>query len=550
MDRSKYHSPALLVYSHSMLRNTLWRNRGLPSLVVLTLLALFEPAGFSALAANRGPDESLFTAGAIRTLRIDLPDSQIEALRRKPRHTVRATIRDGAAEFRAVGLHLKGSAGSFLPIDQKPSFTLDFQQYGTNQGFHGLHKIHLNNSIEDPAYVNEKIGSELFNAAGIPAPRVTRALVELNGRPLGLYVIKEGFDDNFLNDHFHTANGALYEPVNGSDIDGRMTRRAGKQTRNDPFCLVRSALGEQDLEKKWPLIEKSVDLDAFLTFMSLEVMLCHRDGYSLARNNFRVYQNHSTQRVLLLPDGMDQLFGIPDLAWNSNFGGSLARAVMENTEARRKYRARLSMLFSKYFDANALTSQVRAAAEELAPFLGKPELANIRKASKLVCTQIAARAASLKAQLNASELSLLQFDQGIANLSEWHPTDAATALLMNQPLLRDGQRSLHIMARTGTTASWRTRVLLEKGRYCFESSARISKVTGKTFGRNQGAGLRLIDKESIPYSFIGESDWKQLRIEFSVADEVESVDLACELRADTGEVWFDLNTLHLIKWDW
>ncbi|MDB6039510.1 MAG: cotH 3 [Verrucomicrobiales bacterium] len=549
MNRSDRHSPAPTGRNRAEILNAFRRNRALPYFFLFILLGLIEPKRWCCFAANRSSDDSLFAAGAIRTIRIDLPDSQLAALRRKPRHNVRATIREGSMEFRAVGVHLKGSTGSFLPIDQKPSFTLNFKQFGTNQGFHGLHKIHLNNSIEDPAYVNEKIGSELFNAAGIPAPRVTRALVELNGRALGLYVLKEGFDDDFLDSHFHTRKGALYEPVGGGDIDGRMTRRAGNQSDPDPFCLFRSAINEQDLEKKWTLIEKSVDVDEFLTFMALEVILCHRDGYSIARNNFRLYHDPSTQRALLLPYGMDQLFGIPDLAWNSHFGGTLARAVMENVETRQKYRARLDAVFDKYFIVNELTTRVRDAAAELTPFLRQTELASVRNASELVCTRIAARASSLNAQLNLAELSLLHFDRGIAALVDWLPTDAATALLIDQPLLRNGHRSLHIVAEPGTTASWRTQVILEQGKYSLESSARISGVKSKTFGRNQGAGLRVINTESGPYSFLGDSDWKVLRIDFSVEDKTKPVDLACELRADAGEVWFDLNSVHLTKQD-
>src|SRR5205085_9247534 len=104
-----------------------------------------------------------------------------------------------------------GGTGSFRPMEDKPALTLDFSRFKAGQKFHGVRRIYLNNSVEDPTYANEKIGSELFLAAGVPAPRVTRALVELNGRALGLYVLKEGFTEEFLARHFNRVSGELYE---------------------------------------------------------------------------------------------------------------------------------------------------------------------------------------------------------------------------------------------------------------------------------------------------------------------------------------------------
>src|SRR5204863_7513253 len=105
--------------------------------------------------------------------------------------------------------------------------TLNFAKFRPEQRFHGLRKIHLNNSVEDPSYLNEVLGSELFRAAGVPAPRISHALVELNGRPLGLYLSKEGFTEDSLGLYFHQTNGALYEPRLGYDVDGPLNVVSG-----------------------------------------------------------------------------------------------------------------------------------------------------------------------------------------------------------------------------------------------------------------------------------------------------------------------------------
>ncbi len=50
----------------------------------------------------------------------------------------------------------------------------------------------------DPRFMNELLSGEVFQAAGVPAPRIVHAVVILNGRTLGLYYLKEGHDKGFL----------------------------------------------------------------------------------------------------------------------------------------------------------------------------------------------------------------------------------------------------------------------------------------------------------------------------------------------------------------
>src|SRR5438046_2663916 len=116
----------------------------------------------------------------------------------------------------------------YHPVDGKPSLTLSFDKFVPGQRFHGLSKIHLNNSVEDPSYLHECLGAELFGAAGVPAPRVAHALVELNGRKLGLYLLKEGFTQEFLGQYFHRTDGNLYENDPSREEPGRMRRDSGR----------------------------------------------------------------------------------------------------------------------------------------------------------------------------------------------------------------------------------------------------------------------------------------------------------------------------------
>ena len=147
-------------------------------------------------------DDSWWKEERIARVSIQVSAEGLSSLRNDPRQKISATVRFDQEPLVEAGLHLKGSVGSFRPIDGKPGLTLTSAKDEPGTGFHGANKIHLNNSVEDPTYLNEEIGCLVFAKAGIPAPRTRHALVELNGRSLGLYVVKEGFTRSFLERHF------------------------------------------------------------------------------------------------------------------------------------------------------------------------------------------------------------------------------------------------------------------------------------------------------------------------------------------------------------
>ena len=334
------------------------------------------------------PGAELFSNDAVRQIRIEIAPQGLAKLREDPRSFVRAKVeeagperepslarsiypasasvlraRDGSrsgAVYEDVGIHLKGSVGSFREVDDKPALTLDFNRFNAWQEFHGLRRIHLNNSVEDPSYCNEWLGSELFRAAGVPAPRVAHAVVTLNGRRLGLYVLKEGFTEDFLGCYFKQVGGDLYEPGEGHDVNQRLKRNSVQAPRRDRAALraVAAAALEGNAAERWQRLEQSLDVDEFMTFMVMEVMLGHRDGYCLARNNYRVYENLESGKVVFFPHGMDQLFGNPEAAWQPHMAGLVAKALMETAEGQRRYRSRFACLLTNVFRVQLLKDRV------------------------------------------------------------------------------------------------------------------------------------------------------------------------------------------------
>src|SRR5712671_3610077 len=112
-------------------------------------LALFTSfPGWTAQKGNPGADlsEQFFTNGPVPQLKIEIRGTNLAALERNNRLYVRATVRDGDTVYKDVGIHLKGAAGSFRELNDRPALTLNFGKFHRGQRFHGLDKIHLNNS--------------------------------------------------------------------------------------------------------------------------------------------------------------------------------------------------------------------------------------------------------------------------------------------------------------------------------------------------------------------------------------------------------------------
>jgi hypothetical protein len=91
--------------------------------------------------------------------------------------------------------------------------------------------------------------------------------------------------------------------------------------------------------------------------------------------------------------------------------------------------------------------------------------------------------------------------------------------------------------------------MLEGGHYRFEGLARgagIAPVNGDEKGA--GAGLRISGaNRPVSDKLVGDANWTKLVFEFDVAPPLNSVELVCELRATRGEVWFDADSLRLVR---
>src|SRR4051812_21532351 len=116
---------------------------------------LLQPAAPGAVAeekASKHPKrhaaEEFFKGTNIPLLKITIPNASMNELRttqwrKGDRPSVKCTVHEGALTYTNVGVHLKGSAGSFQSVDEKPGLTLNMDKGAGGQAFHGLEKVSL-----------------------------------------------------------------------------------------------------------------------------------------------------------------------------------------------------------------------------------------------------------------------------------------------------------------------------------------------------------------------------------------------------------------------
>jgi len=468
------------------------------------------------------------------------------------RPEVKVTVRESGLTYSDVALHPKGSAGSFRRFDDKPAMTLNFSKHKKGQTFHGYSKLSLNNSVQDPTFLSEAICREMFVEAGVPAPRVEHATVVLNGQDLGLYVLSEGWGKPFLRRHFKDVNGNLFDGGFVQDVTEDLDVNSGdeKDSRADLDRLV-EASSERSPEKRWERLNEVLDMDRFLTFVALEVMTCHWDGYSLNRNNYRVFHDRSTGKMVFLPHGLDQTFGVgrgqTDEPIRPGMSGLVARAAIGTPMGQRLYLERIASLRATVLQEEKLTNRLWELAQRLQPTLAaySPDLARWHRAMVTdFAERIGERARNVSEQLVPPQDALSFDDSGVARLTGWRPrlNEGVQGVPRFERAIVDGTRCLHIrMNLPGGVVSWRLRVPLESGRYRFEG-----RVKTKDLGENGGVSLR-ISGARVPLRMVKEDVWTPMGFEWEVEANGEGDVLVCELGSNGGEAWFDEESLRLVR---
>jgi hypothetical protein len=523
-------------------------------------------------ARGKKKDEGVFDPAPVHRYSLEIPEEGLAVLRKdrkeeNRRTYVRATFREYDVVMRDVGVHLKGGAGSFRQLGDKPAFTIKFDHFVPGQKYRGLQKLSLNNAVQDPTYLSDLLGNELFRAAGVPAPRIGHARLALNGKDQGFYVVLEAITSDFLRRSFGDSTGNLYKGPGDVDGDLFVDPQSPSTNRADIKALTATA-AEPDRNKRRERMAAVLDLDRFASFLALETINWHWDGYSVGQNNFDIYHDPVSDRLVFFPHDQDQLFGEPGGSIYPQPRGLVAQAFRSTPWGGKLYRERLATLRAKLLDPDAVAKRLEDLAKKINPIITEIDAEQgkaHREAVARFIERIRERSKSIREQLDRPEPEppkALAFEGRKARTSGW---ESRTTL--GQPRFarsdsggQEGGSALRISApeKDAWCGSFRTSVILPPGRYRFGGLMKTKGVEPLAEGGDgthepSGAALRISGKQP-SRKLLGDRDWTWVEFDFEVEategegdSAVGSADLVCELRASRGTVWFDEGSLEVIR---
>jgi hypothetical protein len=485
--------------------------------------------------------DAFFNDSAVRLFEFEISPSALNELRRSPRTYVRSVVREGGQVLTNVGIHLKGM-GSFRTVDEKASFSLKFDEFAENQEYCGLTKLMFNNSVQDPTYIVEGLATELFRDAGLPAARVTHARLRLNGRDLGLYVVIEAMNKRFLKRHFQSAKGNLYEAY-VRDIDPPMDQDNGEDTTQADVRALIAACAIQEPSRRFQRLREVLDVDQFVSFAAMEILVGHWDGYTIHTNNYRLYHEPVADKMHFITHGLDWAFRRPNISIEPPLKSMVGRAVFQTAEGRKMFQERIGTLFTNVFRVSIITNRLEQALARLrvAGGLNPSERARMERAAASIRERIELRGVRVAEQLAGIQPPQIQFDaDNSARLTGWRDEYDRGEMTMDQPEFEQ-HRTLHLKAGGGRSrGSWRTQVFLPRGRYRFEGMIRCVGLAGGSAGLRISGGQR-------NNGVSGQTGWRTISHDFEVTENGLDVEFVCDFYGTAGDVWFDREAFRLRK---
>lgn len=203
---------------------------------------------------------------------------------------VHGTFSFGGITFADVGVRRKGES-TFRALPKKAAFKIRFDKYVSGQRLFGLSEITLNNMVDDPTFLAERLAYHVFRAEGLPAPRANAAELSINGDNYGIYANIETPNADLLKRVFGTNAKTLYEVNDGSEwLPGQedgFEVDVGDGTKSDVLALFSAVQAAQPATLLTD-VAANLDTTEWLRFSATEGAVGHYDGYA-----FGIWGSHN-----------------------------------------------------------------------------------------------------------------------------------------------------------------------------------------------------------------------------------------------------------------
>jgi spore coat protein H len=245
--------------------------------------------------------------------------------------------------WKKVGFRLKGNsslmsawgAGNYkLPFRLKMNEFGDVYSAVKSQRFYGFKDLSFSSGYSDNSLIREKLGSDLFRAAGVPAARTAFVRVYINygeGKKYsGVYTVVEVIDDTMVKTEFGEDDGNIYKPE--STFAKFVATEFEKKNNKDEadFSDVQSVITvlNSDLRTTNPAewrtqLEATFNVDHFLKWLAVNNAIVSWDAYGRMAHNFYLY-NDPDKKLTWIPWDLNMsLSGNPGIEVSTSTGNTV-----------------------------------------------------------------------------------------------------------------------------------------------------------------------------------------------------------------------------------
>ena len=308
--------------------------------------------------------------------------------------------------FEQAGLRFKGNSSfRFSERGLKRPFKIDTNRFVKGQKLHGKTKLNLSNAFLDTAFMKEKLGYELYRAAGMPTPGVGWAHVTLTveGRvaaePLGLYVLVEQVNRTYLEEKLGQASSKslLMKPDAMDDWEylgenleryERYNLKVGEKNTQllQRFVELLRLIEQASPEEFEKTIADRVDLSMLAGYLAATSLLVNIDSYIGMPHNYYLLMDAADDKLRMLPWDLNETFGTFTMEYDPSVLARwdihrpwvaprrLVERLFEMDAFRKMYHDILLRLMVKEFTEEKLFARIATFEEALLPYL-TPEYA-------------------------------------------------------------------------------------------------------------------------------------------------------------------------------
>lgn len=224
-----------------------------------------------------------------------------------------------------IGFRLRGNTSLNA---YKKSFKVSFNSLIQGQKWQGLEKMNLNGSHNDPSMMRVALCWNAIRNAGLPGCRMSFVKLYINNNYMGLYSNVEHIDEEFTDKYFPGSQyTSLFKCLYPSTLEYisenpddynylQFGRRPYDQKTNDYTQDYRELAEFIDILNNTPIeqlpcsIERRFNVDTYLKYAALEVLMGHWDSYAINKNNYYLAIDYKTGQFQYLPYDVDNTLGI------------------------------------------------------------------------------------------------------------------------------------------------------------------------------------------------------------------------------------------------